>query len=96
MLTERAAQKDVVVSASTYGAARQLARGELSRTLGTATSQLKEGPTLTDVPVDSENGPGHRFHMHHMVALAAVLVGISKGPPAGSERKPAISTGEVS
>jgi hypothetical protein len=96
VLTEGAAQQDVVVPASADRTGRQLPRGDLGRTARAATSQLKEGPTVAEVPIDSQNGSRDGLNVENMIVLAAVLVGILKRSPSGGESEAAVPASQVS
>ena len=84
-----------MLPAPTDRAHGQEARGQLGGAERAMASQLGQRHGADVRPIDSENGPGVRVHLHHMIVRAAILVGVDDRPPSRGEREAAVTTGEV-
>src|ERR671922_2062004 len=96
VLTDSAGEQDVVLTAAAHRTARQAPAPKLAGALRTAPPQPRQGrPPPERCAIEGHDRPA-AIHEHDVVPIAAILVVAVEGPPAGSEGKAAVPTGEVS
>lgn len=84
-----------MIASPAHRAAWQQSARELGGALRTATPERNERPPVRAGPLDGEHRARVGSHVDDVVVLAPVLVDALERPPAGGEREPAVTAGEV-